>query len=654
MGPIRAAVLVAVNLLMAGHIALWVVSGMRSTISPVEPSESMYTLERGIVNAGFVFFAVAIASTAVLGRWFCGWGCHIVALQDFCAWIMKKAGVKPKPFRSRLLVAVPVLLALYMFVWPTFKREVIKPLAGDRWQALAPYIGEAGARPQLQMGLTKQKFWETFPPWYVAVPFLAVCGFAAVYFLGAKGYCTYGCPYGGFFGPMDRVAPGRILVTDACEHCGHCTSVCSSNVRVHEEVRDFGMVVDPGCMKCLDCVSVCPNDALYFGFAAPPVLRKAPARRRLFDVSLGAEVVLLAIGFVFFWCYRGMLEGVPMLMATGIAGIGTFLCWKCWQMAREPSVRIQSLQLKLKGRVRPAGLAFGALTVPLLAVGAWGGMVQYSLFAANILASRMTVPLPSVLTAGYVAPPDQKELAERTASLLVRASPPSFGGWGWNRRPSDTSQVAYLELVLGRFADAETWLRRSLETEAEINGRPGPDVTHLARVMELRGAPLSEQVATYRAMVTRWPTSAEARIVLAHLLAASGDSAGAIEQATAAMQADPSNVQIAYSTGQLAGSLGQPAAALRAFEAAHRLEPKSGAALAGIASAQLQLGEVAKAIEALREAMRLEPDNPMHMQFLASILRETGQTAEASELDRRANDLLVRRSTPGAARSGPP
>ena len=26
------------------------------------------------------------------------------------------------------------------------------------------------------------------------------------------------------------------------------------------------MVVDPGCMKCMDCVSVCPNDALYFGF----------------------------------------------------------------------------------------------------------------------------------------------------------------------------------------------------------------------------------------------------------------------------------------------------------------------------------------------------------------------------------------------------
>ena len=31
-------------------------------------------------------------------------------------------------------------------------------------------------------------------------------------------------------------------MTDACEGCGHCTAVCSSNVRVHAEVRDFGLV----------------------------------------------------------------------------------------------------------------------------------------------------------------------------------------------------------------------------------------------------------------------------------------------------------------------------------------------------------------------------------------------------------------------------
>ena len=62
---------------------------------------------------------LAILATLVFGRFVCGWGCHVLALQDFCAWLLKKMGVTPKPFRSRLLVFVPLLAALYMFVWPT-------------------------------------------------------------------------------------------------------------------------------------------------------------------------------------------------------------------------------------------------------------------------------------------------------------------------------------------------------------------------------------------------------------------------------------------------------------------------------------------------------------------------------------------------------
>ena len=108
-GPRRAWVLFGVHVLIAIHVMHWVIYGM--TLSPVEPSESMYTINLGKLNTGFVFFVLAILSTLVLGRFFCGWGCHIVALQDLCAWGMKKIGVKPRPWRSRLLVWAPVVLA---------------------------------------------------------------------------------------------------------------------------------------------------------------------------------------------------------------------------------------------------------------------------------------------------------------------------------------------------------------------------------------------------------------------------------------------------------------------------------------------------------------------------------------------------------------
>ena len=49
-------------------------------------------------------------------------------------------------------------------------------------------------------------FWATFPGWIVGALTFLVCGFVAVYFLGAKGFCTYACPYGAVFSCADKVS----------------------------------------------------------------------------------------------------------------------------------------------------------------------------------------------------------------------------------------------------------------------------------------------------------------------------------------------------------------------------------------------------------------------------------------------------------------
>src|SRR5690606_33665511 len=107
------------------HILHWLYTG--SSITPVEPSEAMEFSKHGVINAGLIFFVLVLLSTLILGRWFCGWGCHVVLLQDGCGWLMKKMGIRPKPFRSRLLMWVPLLLGLYMFIWPAFYRLAILP-----------------------------------------------------------------------------------------------------------------------------------------------------------------------------------------------------------------------------------------------------------------------------------------------------------------------------------------------------------------------------------------------------------------------------------------------------------------------------------------------------------------------------------------------
>ena len=373
----RAFALITITLLMVAHFVQWRLTGQ--TISPIEPSESMATLQRGAVNAGFIFFTLAILATLVFGRFVCGWGCHVLALQDFCAWLLKKAGITPKPFRSRLLVFVPLIVALYMFVYPSVLRFFAAPKN-------EPVI------PQFTNHLITTEFWATFPPVFVAVPFLFICGFMTVYFLGQKGFCTYACPYGGFFSLADKVAPGRIRVKeDACHQCGHCTAVCTSNVLVHAEVKQYGMVVDQGCMKCMDCVSVCPNDALYFGFGKPAVSVTQTIKKNysLTWTEEFAGAVLFAASFVAVW---DVYQLVPMLMALGIATITTFLALRVWRLFQAQDLSFHRFKLKSSGSIQKAGWLFSIFAVVWIGLNVHSGWVHYHESAGTRAFENIKIP----------------------------------------------------------------------------------------------------------------------------------------------------------------------------------------------------------------------------------------------------------------------
>ncbi|MBC7911113.1 MAG: tetratricopeptide repeat protein [Pyrinomonadaceae bacterium] len=351
---------------------------MGRTISPIEPSETMYTLQRGAVNAGFIFFTLAILATLIFGRFVCGWGCHIVALQDFCAWLLKKVGLTPKPFRSRLLVYVPLIAALYMFVWPTAYRYFAAP-------ENEPLI------PQFTNHLVTSNFWETFPTVAVAIPFLFICGFMTVYFLGQKGFCTYACPYGGIFSLADKIAPGKIRVTDACNQCGHCTAVCTSNVLVHAEVKQYGMVVDPGCMKCMDCVSVCPNDALYFGFGKLAVGVPKTITKN-YSLTWPEEIFGAVVFLSSFLAVWDVYQLVPMLMALGIATVTTFLALRTWRLFRAKDLSFYRFNLKASGRIRKAGWAFLSFALVWIGLNAHSGWVRYHERAGALAFENIRIP----------------------------------------------------------------------------------------------------------------------------------------------------------------------------------------------------------------------------------------------------------------------
>jgi tetratricopeptide (TPR) repeat protein/NAD-dependent dihydropyrimidine dehydrogenase PreA subunit len=408
----RAVALILLNLFMIAHIIQWRLVGR--TISPIEPSETMYTLQNGFVNAGFIFFSLAILATLIFGRFVCGWGCHILALQDLCGWLLKKMDLHPKPFRSRLLVYVPLGAALYMFVWPVAYRLFSKP-------------GHEPILPKFTNHLVTTNFWATFPSVAVAIPFLFICGFVTVYFLGQKGFCTYACPYGGFFGLADKFSPGKIRVTPACNQCGHCTATCTSNVLVHAEVKQYGMVVDPGCMKCMDCVSVCPNDALYFGFGKPTLLApKSNVIKRHYSLTWPEEIVGALVFLGSFLAVRGVYALVPFLMALGCAAVTTFLTLKTWRLLRARELSFYRFNLKSSGKIHKAGLAFAGFAFAWIGLNVHCGWVRYYEFLGNVAFNKIHLPdelaLAQLDPGRWLSPVDRENILQGKEHYLAAST----------------------------------------------------------------------------------------------------------------------------------------------------------------------------------------------------------------------------------------
>lgn len=586
--PWRAAVLIVLYLLMIAHFIQWRITG--TTISPIEPSETMYTLQRGAVNAGLVFFSLAILATLVFGRFVCGWGCHIVALQDFCAWILKKIGIVPKAFRSRLLVYVPLLAALYMFAWPTVLRAFTKP-------ADEPLI------PAFTNHLVTSSFWETFPTVAVAIPFLFICGFMTVYFLGSKGFCTYACPYGGFFSLADKLAPGKIRVTDACNQCGHCTATCTSNVLVHAEVKQYGMVVDPGCMKCMDCISVCPNDALYFGFGKPTIaIPKANATKKSYSLTWPEEIVGALVFLVSLLAVWDVYQLVPMLMALGCATITTFLALRTWRLLSAREMSFYQFNLKSSGMIRTAGWGFLSLALVWIGLNAHSGWVRYHEYEGNRAFEKVQIPdelaLAQANPDSWLSPIDRENIvagrnhlqaAARFGFFVNNAALPKLAWFAFLSGDAEQSvqllgqaaarqqgQAKALSLYyrgtmlnrMGRYEQARTSLDEALAER--------PDLV-LAR--EEKGESLW-QLGRKEEAISVWSDAAQqnAGLVLANnqlagALASLGRSDEAVAHQNQADQSTPNNPYYHWMIGLRLQSLGMNELAEKHFQRAIQLDP---------------------------------------------------------------------------------
>ncbi|MBI3817306.1 MAG: 4Fe-4S binding protein [Planctomycetes bacterium] len=462
-GLARAAVLAGVHAVILFHILQWKLSG--TTVTPVEPSEAATSIESGYVNAGFILFGLLILTTLIFGRFFCGWACHVVAYQDLCAWLLKKIGLRPKPIRSRLLVFIPFYAAFDMFLRPSIEK-LLRGGGETTFQAFA---------------LSTDNLWERFPGLWITILTIVVDGFIIVWWLGAKGFCTYGCPYGAIFNIADRAAPGRIRVTDACNGCGHCTAACTSNVRVHEEVALYKNVVDAGCMKCLDCVSSCPKDALYFGMGAPGLLSPRPAVKpaKVYDFTWTGEVFLVLLFAVGILTYRNLYAQVPFLLALGASAIFAFSTLAFARMLRSPDFTFQKHVLRTNGKFTKSGAA---------------AVLIYLAFAAFTVESACVQFYTKMGDRCFQIARQSRDGLARDASMEYYQSAEKYGLFGDKNIQHALASIAYNR---GSFDEADRRLRTTVELDPHIVSA----WIELAEVQLRKGGPTAAKPVLEQALV---------------------------------------------------------------------------------------------------------------------------------------------------------
>lgn len=620
-GKWRAASLLAVHVLILAHVAHWLIKG--KTLTPVEPSESMETIRTGAINAGFVFFAIAIALTLIFGRFVCGWACHLVAYQDLTLWVLKKLHLRPKPFRSRLLIFVPAFAAFYMFFWPAVYRMVVG----------LPH-------PELSWHLVRTGFWDTFPDYGIAILTVLTCGMAIIYFLGAKGFCTYACPYGALFGIADKVAVARIRVTDACQQCGHCTAVCTSNVDVAREVKLYKMVVDPGCMKCLDCVSVCPNDALYVGFGAPSLLAKAsePPKPAKYDLTLREDLFAAVMFVAAFFAFRGLYGKVPFLMSLGVAGIVAFVFFKAAQLFYQRDVMLQKVRLKIDGANRLSGQAFMSGALLLFAFTAHSGFWRYHDYRGQqALANLPGSNFGWQRDPNYFATLSPEDRARATDAL---AHLRTADRWGLMHPVDNDIQIAWLELITGAGDDAAARTRRVAEAHPDDAGfwvKWANTETFLRRFDIARTAytrALEIEKARRESLRKKLPDeplpeSAHVWTEWGLFLADRGDSTSARAALSAAVQHDPTSSLSWLAWGSFQSSAKELDAARSSLIKAVRLSPDNRPAIELLEQLVREDQDFAAAVKDYEQAAAAQPDRLIFRHNLAHSLARIGRYNEA-------------------------
>jgi len=194
-------------------------------------------LGKSVAWISIIWFVSLIPLTYFFGKVWCGWLCHLGALQEFLF-----AGSKFKLLSSR-------------------KSQTI--LRRIRLVVLIGFL--------IQSAITMSYIWGHYDPFKVAynlsaqnsVGFILLIILLGSSLLIYRPFCRAICPVGLILGWVALI-PGakRVSKKETCINCKSCSNSCKTNAIVNENVKTTLNIQD--CIMCSECFGSCKKESLYF------------------------------------------------------------------------------------------------------------------------------------------------------------------------------------------------------------------------------------------------------------------------------------------------------------------------------------------------------------------------------------------------------